>query len=54
MRGRGSVVGIIDSGIDENHPDFRDAAGGSRITEYADFTQEGTQRAGHAGSNPLN
>lgn len=42
MRGKGTLVGIIDSGIDPNHPDFKDADGNSRITSYLDFTSEGT------------
>lgn len=41
MRGKGTLVGIIDSGIDPDHPDFKDAEGNSRIAEYLDFTQEG-------------
>ncbi|MBI5595318.1 MAG: S8 family serine peptidase [Elusimicrobia bacterium] len=43
MRGKGTVVGIIDSGIDPDHPDFRDAEGNSRIAEYLDFTKEGPE-----------
>ncbi|TBR25287.1 hypothetical protein EPO15_02495, partial [bacterium] len=41
MRGKGSLVGIIDSGIDPEHPDFKDAEGNSRIASYLDFTGEG-------------
>ncbi|TPW17490.1 MAG: peptidase S8 and S53 subtilisin kexin sedolisin, partial [Elusimicrobia bacterium] len=36
MQGEGTVVGIIDSGIDASHPDLKD-----RILDYADFTEEG-------------
>ncbi|MBI3296830.1 MAG: S8 family serine peptidase [Elusimicrobia bacterium] len=41
MRGKGTLVGVIDSGIDPDHPDFQDAAGNSRIASYLDFTSEG-------------
>ena len=41
MRGKGTTVGIIDSGIDMNHPDMKDAAGNSRVSAYMDFTKEG-------------
>ena len=41
MRGLGSLVGIIDSGIDPEHPDFKDKDGKSRIQAYMDFTDEG-------------
>lgn len=35
-RGRGVIVGIVDSGIDYTHPAFRDAAGNSRILRIWD------------------
>jgi len=34
--GTGVVVGIIDSGLDMTHPDFRDANDGSRVYRYWD------------------
>lgn len=30
-KGRGVLLGIIDSGIDYNHPDFRDSSGNTRV-----------------------
>jgi subtilisin family serine protease len=36
--GAGVLVGIIDSGIDGNHPAFKDAAGNSRILAYWDIS----------------
>ncbi|MFA6093208.1 MAG: S8 family serine peptidase [Elusimicrobiota bacterium] len=41
MRGRGALVGVIDSGVDPEHPDFKDAQGRSRIRFFRDFTDEG-------------
>lgn len=41
MTGRGAYVGVIDSGVDINHEDFKDVQGRSRIQEYKDFTEEG-------------
>ncbi|MCX5789493.1 MAG: S8 family serine peptidase [Elusimicrobia bacterium] len=38
MDGKGAVVGIIDSGMDETHPDLKD-----RVVEYKDFTDEGNK-----------
>lgn len=43
MRGKGALVGVIDSGIDPEHPDFKDAEGNSRIASYLDFTGEGKE-----------
>ena len=41
MTGKGTLVGLIDSGIDMGHPDFKDAGGKSRVAELMDFTGEG-------------
>ena len=43
MTGSGAVFGIIDSGLDIDHPDFKDAKGRSRVVAYMDFTGEGTK-----------
>lgn len=42
MKGKGALVGVIDSGIDMDHPDFKDEKGNSRVQGYMDFTGEGT------------
>ncbi|MBL8001001.1 MAG: S8 family peptidase [Flavobacteriales bacterium] len=36
--GEGVLVGIIDSGIDLGHPDFRDSLGNTRVLKYWDQT----------------
>lgn len=37
-KGEGTIVGIIDTGIDFNHPDFQHADGSTRILHYWDQT----------------
>jgi subtilisin family serine protease len=37
--GRGVVVGIVDTGVDATHPDFRDATGKTRIAWMLDFAR---------------
>jgi subtilisin family serine protease len=39
--GRGVAVGIVDTGIDWLHPDFREPTGGTRIDRYWDQTSLG-------------
>lgn len=46
LTGRGTIVGIIDSGIDYNHSDFKNEDGSSRILFIWDQTGEGTPPAG--------
>ncbi|MDR2713621.1 MAG: S8 family serine peptidase, partial [Clostridiales bacterium] len=49
LSGEGVLVGIIDSGIDYVHPDFRDENGNSRILFFWDQTGSGTPPAGFFG-----
>lgn len=46
LRGRGTLVGIIDSGIDYTHPDFRNPDGTSRILFIWDQTAQGIPPTG--------
>jgi subtilisin family serine protease len=39
IKGKGILMGFVDSGIDYNHPDFRDEEGNSRIIAIWDQTQ---------------
>ena len=41
LRGKGTIIGIIDSGIDYTHPDFRNEDGTSRILYIWDQTAVG-------------
>jgi subtilisin family serine protease len=38
--GRGTVIGIIDSGVDLSHPDLRTADGETRVRFWLDFSRE--------------
>lgn len=46
LRGSGAIVGIIDSGIDYTHPDFRNPDGTSRILFIWDQTRNGNPPPG--------
>ena len=39
--GKGVIVGIVDQGIDFNHPDFKHADGSTRVLRYWDHTVNG-------------
>jgi subtilisin family serine protease len=42
LTGKGIIMGIIDTGIDWRHPDFRKADGTTRIKALLDLTERGT------------
>ena len=46
LSGKGVIVGIIDSGIDYMHPEFRDANDNSRVLYFWDQLAEGTPPKG--------
>lgn len=48
LRGNGIVCGIVDSGVDINHPAFRKKDGKSRIVTYWDQMQSGNAPAPYA------
>ncbi|MGI6069383.1 MAG: S8 family peptidase [Blautia sp.] len=47
VTGEGTLVGIVDSGIDYRHPDFQNADGTTRILALWDQTIEGRPPAGY-------
>lgn len=47
LTGKGILFGIVDSGIDVTHPDFRNADGTTRILSYWDQSGEGTPPKGY-------
>ena len=42
LTGRGVLIGLVDSGLDLNHPEFLGEDGLSRVTALWDMTAEGT------------
>ncbi|MDR1209165.1 MAG: S8 family serine peptidase [Clostridiales bacterium] len=54
LSGRGTIVGVIDSGVDYTHPAFRDADGNSRILCLWDQTAEGAPPRGFLGGVEYN
>src|SRR5439155_18108334 len=47
LNGQGVLVGIVDSGLDYNHGDFRDAGGSTRILNIWDQVVSGTGPPGY-------
>jgi subtilisin family serine protease len=39
--GKGVIIGLVDTGIDFNHPDFKDSLGKTRVLRYWDQTVSG-------------
>jgi hypothetical protein len=37
-KGSNVIIGVVDQGLDHNHPDFKDAQGNSRVLRYWDHT----------------
>lgn len=54
LRGRGVLIGIIDSGIDYMHPDFRNPDGTTRIAHLWDQSLSGTPPEGFTRGALLN
>lgn len=48
LTGKGVLVGVVDSGVDYFHPDFRNADGSSRILRLWDQSIEGVPPQGYA------
>lgn len=46
VTGKGVIVGVIDTGIDWRHQDFRNADGTTRIKALLDLSEPGTDKAG--------
>ena len=47
MTGEGVLVGVVDSGVDYFHPDFRNADGSSRILRLWDQNIQGNPPQGY-------
>lgn len=48
LKGSGVIIGVVDSGIDYTHPDFRNEDGSTRIVALWDQTLEGSPPDGFA------
>lgn len=44
--GKGVIIGVVDTGIDWQHPDFKDSSGNTRILRYWDHSLTGTAPTG--------
>ena len=47
LTGKGILLGIVDSGVDVSHPDFRNGDGSTRILRYWDQSGEGIPPQGY-------
>lgn len=47
LSGKGILIGVVDSGVDYRHPDFRREDGSSRIQKLWDQSRNGTPPAGY-------
>jgi len=45
--GKGVIVGVVDNGIDFNHPDFQNSDGSTRVLRYWDHTVNDTLHANY-------
>lgn len=51
LTGKGILIGIVDSGVDVSHPDFRNPDGSTRILRYWDQSGEGIPPEGYLMGN---
>ena len=51
LSGKGTIVALIDSGIDYTHPDFKNADGTTRVLYLWDMTRQGSPPQGFRGGH---